>query len=91
MGQVTSAALTIEDEVPDYLLPLFKFMVSPMSLGESQEFNPFVEFAQLFPITTLNELLPLRTINYRICPKPGSIWVPKLRPPPSKSYAELTR
>jgi len=26
-GQVTSPALTIEDEVPDYLLPLFEFMV----------------------------------------------------------------
>jgi len=71
-GQVTSAALFIEDEAPDYLLPLFEFLVSAMSLGESREFNPFVEFAQLFPATTPNELPPLRTINYRICPKPGS-------------------
>jgi len=39
-GQVTSAALFIEDEVPDYLLPLCKLMVSAMSLGESREFNP---------------------------------------------------
>ena len=77
MGQVTSAALTIEDEVPDNLLPLFEFMVSAMSLGESREFNPFVKFTQLFPATILNELLPLRTINYRICPKPSSTWVPK--------------
>jgi len=44
MGQVTSAALTIEDEVPDYLLPLFEFIVSPMRFGESREFNPFIEF-----------------------------------------------
>jgi len=48
MGQVTSAALFIEDEVPDYLLPLCKLMVSAMSLGECWEFNPYVEFAQLF-------------------------------------------
>jgi len=44
-GQVTSAALTIEDEVSDYLLPLFEFMVSAMSLREIREFNPFFEFA----------------------------------------------
>jgi len=55
MRQVTSAALTIEDEVLDYLLPLFEFRVSAMSLGESREFNPFVEFTQLFPATTPNE------------------------------------
>jgi len=48
-GQVTSAALFIEDKAPDYLLPLFEFMVSAMSLGESRKFNPLVEFAQLFP------------------------------------------
>jgi len=90
-GQVTSAALTIEDEAPDYLLPLFEFMVSALNLAESREFNPFVAFAQLFPATTPNELPPLRTINHRICPKPGSIWVPKWRPSPSKFYAELTR
>jgi len=41
-GQIISAALFIEDEAPDYLLPCFKFMVSAMSLGESREFNPFV-------------------------------------------------
>jgi len=76
-GQVTSVALTIDDKVSDYLLPLFEFMVSAMSLEESQEFNPFVEFAQLFPATTPNELPPLRTINHRICQKPGSTWVPK--------------
>jgi len=90
-GQVTSAALFIEDEAPDYLLPLFAFMVSAMSLGESREFNPFIEFAQLFPATTPNELPPLRTINHRICPKPGSTWVPKWRSSPSKFNAELTR
>jgi len=39
-GQVTSAELTIEDEVSDYLLPLFEFMVSAMSFGESWELNP---------------------------------------------------
>jgi len=77
MGQVTSSALTIEDEVPDYLLPLFEFMVSAMSLGESREFNLFVKFTHLFLTTTLNELPPLRTINLRICPKPASTWVPK--------------
>ena len=71
-GQVTSAALFIEDGAPDYLLPLFEFMVSPMSLGQKQNFEPFVEFAYLFPATTTNELPPLRTINHRICPKPGS-------------------
>jgi len=90
-GQVTSAALFIEDEASDYLLTLFEFMVSAMSLGESREFNPFVEFAQLFPATTPNELPLLRTINHRIWPKPGSTWVPKWRPSPSKSYTELTR
>jgi len=89
--QVTSAALTIEDEVSDYLLPLFELMVSAMSLGESQEFNDFIEFAQLFPATTPIELAPLRTNNHRICTKPGSTWVPKWRPLPSKFYAELTR
>ena len=31
MGQLTSAALFIEDEVPDYLLPLFEFIVSGMT------------------------------------------------------------
>jgi len=62
-----------------------------MSLGENREFNPFVEFTQLFQATTPNELPPLRTINCRICPKPGSTWVPKWRHSPSKFYAELTR
>jgi len=90
-GQVTSAALFIEDEAPDYPLPHFDFMVSAMSLGESWEFNSFVEFTQLFPASTPNEFPPLRTINHRICPKPGSTWVPKWRPSPSKFYAELTR
>jgi len=70
-GQVTSAALFIGDEAPDYFLPLFAFIVSAMSLRESREFNPFVEFAQLFPTTIPNELPPLRTINHRICPKPA--------------------
>jgi len=63
-GQFTSAALTIEDEVSDCLRPLFEFMVSAISLGENREFNPFAEFAQLFPATTPNELPPLRTINH---------------------------
>jgi len=63
-GPVTSAALFIEEEAPDYLLPLFGFMVSTMSLGENREFNPFVEFAHLFPATTPNELTPLRNINH---------------------------
>jgi len=90
-GQFTSAALFIEDEALDCLLPLFEFMVSAMSLGESREFNPFIEFAQLFPATTPNELPRLRTINHRICPKPGSTFVPKWRLSPSKFYAELTR
>jgi len=66
-------------------------MVSAMSLGENREFNPFVEFAQLFPATTPNKLPPLSSINHRICPKPGSTCVPKWRPSPSKFYAELTR
>jgi len=91
MGQVTSAALTIEDEVLDYVLPLSELMVSALSLGESWEFNPFVEFAQLFLATTPNEFPPLRTINHRICPKSSSTWVPKWRPSLSKFYAELTR
>jgi len=66
-------------------------MVSAMSLGECREFNPYVEFAQLFPATTPNELPPLRTINHRICPKPGATWVPKWRPSPSKFYTKLTK
>jgi len=56
MGQVTFAAHSIEDEVPDYLLPLCKLMVTAMSLGECREFKSYVEFAQLFPGTTPNEL-----------------------------------
>jgi len=91
MGQVTSAALTIDYEVLDYLLPLLELMVSAISLGECQDFNPFVELAKLFPTTTPNELPPLRSIKHRICPKSGSTWVPKWRPSPSKFYAELTR
>jgi len=90
-GQVTSAALFSEDEAQDYFLPFFEFMVSAMSLGESQEFNPYIEFTKLFAATTRNELPPLGTINHRICPKPGSTWVPKWRPSPSKFYAELMR
>jgi len=90
-GQVTSAALTIKDEVSDYLLPIFEFMVSAMSLGERREFNLFIKFAQLFPATIPNELPPLRTINHRICPKPEYTWVPNWRPSPSKFYVELTR
>jgi len=43
MGQITSTALTIKEEVSDYLLLLFEFMVLAVSLGESREFNPFVE------------------------------------------------
>jgi len=91
MGQVTSTALSIEDEVPDYLLPLCELMVSAISLGECLEFNPYVEFAQLFSATTPNELPPLRTLNHRICQKPSAKWVPKWRPSPSKFYAELTK
>jgi len=91
MAQVTSTTLTIEDEISDYILLHFEFMVSAMSLRESQEFNPFVEFGQLFWATTLNELPPLRTINHRICPKPGSTCLPKWRPSPSRFYAELIR
>jgi len=90
-GQVTSAALTIEDEVSDYLLQLFEFMVSAMSLGESREFNPFIEFAQLFPATIPNKLRPLRTFNHRIFPTPGSTWVPKWRSSPTKLYTKLMR
>jgi len=90
-GQVTSAALFIEVEVPDYLLPLCKLMVSAMSLEECREFNPFVEFGQLFLATTPNKLPPLRTINHRICPKPGATWVAKWRRSPSKFYAEVTK
>jgi len=90
-GQVTSAALFIEDKAPDYLVPLCEFMVSAMSLGESREFKHFVEFVMLFPATTPNELPPLRTINHRFYPKPGSTWVPKWRPSPSRFYAELTK
>jgi len=75
-GQVTSAALTIEDEVSDYLLPLFEFMFSAISLGQSRSFNPFVEFAQLFAATTPNKLPLLKTINHRIWPKLGPTRVP---------------
>jgi len=72
MGQVTSAALFIEDGSPDYHQPLFEFMVSAMSLEKSGEFNPFIELALLLPANTSNELPPLRTINHQMCPKPGS-------------------
>jgi len=44
-GQVTSAPLPIEDELSDYLLLHFKFMILAISLGENWEFNPFTEFA----------------------------------------------
>jgi len=71
--QVTSAALSIEDEVLDYLLPVCKFMVSDMNLGERLEFNLLVEITQLVPATISNELLSLRTINHQICPKHGSV------------------
>jgi len=54
MWQVTSAALTIEDEVSHYLLPVFEFMVLAMSVKESQECNLFVRFTQLFPATISN-------------------------------------
>jgi len=90
-GHLTSAAVTIEDEVADYLLPIFEFMVSAMSLGASRKFNPFIELPPLFSATTPNELPPVRTIKHRIYPKPGSTWVAKWRPSPSKSYPELTR
>jgi len=66
-------------------------MASAISVGESREFNLLVEFAQLFPATTPNELLPLVSINHRICPKPGTTWVPKWPPSPSIFYAELTK
>ena len=48
MRQVTSAALHIENKVPDYLLPLCELMVSAINLGECREFNcngrPFLIF-----------------------------------------------
>jgi len=66
-------------------------MVSAMSLRESREFNPFIEFPQLFPATIFKELPFLRTIKHRICSKLRSTWVPKWRPSPSKFYADLTR
>ena len=52
IGQVTSAALFIKDEVPDYLLPLCELMFSAMSLGECREFNPYVEFAHTQRVAT---------------------------------------
>jgi len=76
-GQVTAVTLTIEDEVSDNLLWLFEFTVSAMSLGESQEFNSYIEFTQFFLTTAPNKLPPLRTINHHICLKLGSIWLPK--------------
>jgi hypothetical protein len=63
----------IEEKIPEELLPIFDFMVSAMNLDKEPEFNHLVQFAKLFPITTLNELLPLRTINHPISPKPGAI------------------
>jgi hypothetical protein len=90
-GQVTSAALSIEEKIPEELIPMFDFMVSAMNLDKEPAFNPLLECAKLFPITTPNELPPLRTINHRISPKPGAIWVPKWRPSPSKFHAELTK
>jgi len=72
LGQVISTAFTIEDEVSEHLVPLFEFMVSAINLGVSQEFNPFVDFTQLFRATTPNELPPLSPINHWICQKPGS-------------------
>ena len=66
-------------------------MVSAMNFGGSREFNPFIEFTQLFPVTTTNKLPPLKTIHHWISPKASSIWVPKWRPSPSKFYAELTK
>jgi len=71
-GQVSSAALSIVDEISDYLLPLFEFMVSGMNLRESQEFKSFVELVHLFSATIPNKLPSLVTINYPICPKPSS-------------------
>ena len=62
-----------------------------MSLGENLEFNPFVEFTQLIPPTTPDDLPPLRSINHWICPKLCSTWVPKWRLSPSKFYAKLTK
>jgi len=90
-GQVPSAALFIEDEASYYLLPLFEFLISPMSLRESWEFNPFVEFTQLLPATILNEFPLLRNINQRICPKRETTWVPKCRPSHSRFCPERTR
>ena len=66
-------------------------MVSAISLGESREFNPFIEFSQLLPAMTPNELATLITINDHICPKASSTWVLKWRPLPSKFYVEVTR
>jgi len=66
MGQVTSAALFVEDEVPDYLLALFEFMVLAISLEEGKEFNPLVDFAKLFLVTKPKELPSLGTISHRI-------------------------
>jgi len=45
MGQFNSTLLSIEEEVSDYLLQLYEFIVSAMSLRESREFNDFVEFS----------------------------------------------
>jgi len=89
--QVTSAVLSIEDEVPDYLLLLCQFMVSATSLGERLKFNSFIEFAHEYSATSPNELPPIRTINYWICQEHGSTYVPKYQPSLSKFYAELTR
>jgi len=75
--KVTLAVLSIEDEVPDYLLLPLKFMVSAINLRENGKLNFFVEFPNLFPTTIPNILPPLRTINYRICLKLGPKWVSK--------------
>lgn len=89
--QVSTAAISIADTVADYCLPLIKLIVSGISLAENRDINPFVEFAHFFPATTPKELPLLRIINYRICPKLGSTWVPQWRLSPSKFYVELTK
>ena len=79
-----SAAIKITcEEVKDYSDKDEDTIVIASSKVEEQ-FDPVKEFPNLFPKTIPIERPPLRNMNHRIDPKPGSEWLTTCRPAGTK-------
>ena len=76
------------DEVTDYS-DKDEDVIVIASSKVAEKFNLVKEFPNLAPNTMPSELPPLRNVNHRIDPKPGSEWLPTWRPPAHKIGQEI--